>query len=70
MPKGMLLKSDGFAASLYDPDSTFTLRRYCEEMNLPTRMWEFQYPWRNSPRMGWSFRGDLFRCLKSATSRQ
>src|ERR1700733_10932238 len=35
MPKGMLLKSDGFASSLYDPDSTFTLRRYCEEMNLP-----------------------------------
>jgi thioredoxin reductase len=35
MPKGMLLKSDGFASSLYDPGSTFTLRRYCEEMNLP-----------------------------------
>lgn len=35
MPKGMLLKSDGFASSLYDPGSTFTLRRYCEEKNLP-----------------------------------
>lgn len=35
MPKGMLLKSDGFASSLYDPDSSFTLRHYCEEMNLP-----------------------------------
>jgi thioredoxin reductase len=35
MPKGMLLKSDGFASSLYDPDSAFTLRHYCEEMNLP-----------------------------------
>ena len=35
MPKGMLLKSDGFASSLYDPGSTFTLRHYCEEMNLP-----------------------------------
>src|SRR5277367_6195664 len=35
MPKGMLLKSDGFASSLYDPGSTFTLRRYCQEMNLP-----------------------------------
>lgn len=35
MPKGMLLKSDGFASSLYDPDSSFTLRHYCEEMRLP-----------------------------------
>src|ERR1700733_9635394 len=35
MPKGMLLKSDGFASSLYDPDSAFTLQHYCDEMNLP-----------------------------------
>jgi cation diffusion facilitator CzcD-associated flavoprotein CzcO len=35
MPKGMMLKSDGFASSLDDPDSSFTLRHYCEEMNLP-----------------------------------
>jgi thioredoxin reductase len=35
MPKGMLLKSDGFASSLYDPDSSFTLRHYCQEMHLP-----------------------------------
>ena len=35
MPKGMMLKSDGFASSLYDPDSSFTLRHYCEEKNLP-----------------------------------
>src|SRR5271168_5040292 len=35
MPKGMLLKSEGFASGLYDPDSSFTLRHYCEEMNLP-----------------------------------
>jgi thioredoxin reductase len=35
MPKGMMLKSEGFASGLYDPDSSFTLRHYCEEMNLP-----------------------------------
>lgn len=34
MPKGMFLKSDGFASSLYDPGSTFTLRHYCEEKSL------------------------------------
>src|ERR1700691_5022522 len=35
MPKGMLLKSEGFASNLSDPDSTFPLRHYCEEMKLP-----------------------------------
>jgi thioredoxin reductase len=35
MPEGMLLKSDGFASSLYDPDSAFTLGHYCAEKNLP-----------------------------------
>lgn len=35
MPKGMLLKSDGFASNLYDPDSAFTLGQYCKERNLP-----------------------------------
>ena len=34
MPKGMLLKSDGFASSLYDPGGHFTLRRFCEERNI------------------------------------
>jgi hypothetical protein len=34
MPRGMLLKSDGFASSLYDPAGDFTLRRYCEERNI------------------------------------
>jgi hypothetical protein len=34
MPKGMLLKSDGFATSLYDPGRTFTLERYCRERNI------------------------------------
>jgi hypothetical protein len=35
MPTGMFLKSDGFASSLYDPDSAFTLGHYCAEKNLP-----------------------------------
>lgn len=35
MPQGMLLKSEGFASSLYDPGSTFTLRHYCQENRLP-----------------------------------
>ena len=35
MPKGMLLKSDGFASNIYDPDGAYTLKRFCEERNLP-----------------------------------
>ena len=48
MPKGMLLKSDGFATSLYDPGRTFTLERYCRERNIayadlgaPVRLGDF-----------------------------
>jgi cation diffusion facilitator CzcD-associated flavoprotein CzcO len=35
MPKGMRLKSEGFASSLYDPASDFTLGEYCREQGLP-----------------------------------
>jgi thioredoxin reductase len=35
MPQGMLLKSDGFASSLYDPDDAFTLGHYCAEIGQP-----------------------------------
>lgn len=34
MPKGMLLKSDGFASNLYDPDSAFTLGHFCRENGI------------------------------------
>jgi thioredoxin reductase len=34
MPKGMLLKSDGFASNLYDPGSKLTLARFCEERSI------------------------------------
>lgn len=35
MPRGMRLKSEGFASSLYDPDRVFTLEAYCKEKGLP-----------------------------------
>lgn len=31
MPKGMFLKSEGFASNLYDTEGSFTLRRFCAE---------------------------------------
>lgn len=35
MPRGMCLKSEGFASSLYDPDSEFTLKAFCQEKRIP-----------------------------------
>lgn len=35
MPRGMLLKSEGFASHMYDPESSFPLGRYCSLHKLP-----------------------------------
>src|SRR5260370_32129267 len=35
MPKGMFLKSEGWASNLFDPMSANTLRQYCAEEGLP-----------------------------------
>jgi thioredoxin reductase len=35
MPKGMCLKSEGFASNLYDPESAFTLEIYCKREGIP-----------------------------------
>jgi thioredoxin reductase len=34
MPKGMLLKSEGFASNLADPAGRFTLKRFCSEQSI------------------------------------
>src|SRR5690242_7568314 len=34
MPRGMMLKSDGFASTLYDPQGVLTLGKYCRESGL------------------------------------
>ena len=48
MPKGMMLKSEGDASNLYDPDRFFSLERYCREhaihyapMGLPVALKDF-----------------------------
>lgn len=48
MPNGMMLKSDGFASNIYDPDAKFTLRQFCAErgieyadMGVPVRLATF-----------------------------
>ncbi|HXW55882.1 MAG TPA: NAD(P)-binding domain-containing protein [Candidatus Cybelea sp.] len=34
MPKGMLLKSDGFASNIYDPTGEFTLKKFCAQNHI------------------------------------
>jgi thioredoxin reductase len=34
MPKGMMLKSDGFASNIYDPEDGFTLKHFCTEQGI------------------------------------
>ncbi len=34
MPKGMMLKSDGFASDIYDPVGAFTLKKFCAERHI------------------------------------
>ena len=48
MPKGMMLKSDGFASNIYDPESKFTLKAFCADrrieyadMGIPVRLETF-----------------------------
>jgi thioredoxin reductase len=35
MPKGMLLKSDGFASNISDPNAQLTLEKFCAERGIP-----------------------------------
>src|SRR5256885_4248273 len=35
MPKGMMLKSDGFASDIFDPDGAFKLKQFCSEKGIP-----------------------------------
>lgn len=34
MPKGMCLKSDGFASNIYDPAGAFTIKQFCAERGI------------------------------------
>src|ERR1700733_15297722 len=35
MPEGMVLKSEGFASNLWDPDGALTLKHFCADRGLP-----------------------------------
>src|SRR5215470_11412704 len=37
MPNGMMLKSDGFASNISDPNGDYTLGQFCAEKGIPYR---------------------------------
>lgn len=55
MPKGMLLKSAGFASTLYDPGRTFSLRQFCEEQGLPYHDFDLPIPLETFSSYGMAF---------------
>jgi len=65
MPKGMQLKSEGFASSLYDASGHFTLRRYCAEHDLAYR--DIGLPCRSTRSADMASRSRSARCRGSRT---
>ena len=53
MPKGMMLKSDGFASNIYDPENKFTLGKFCSERISRTPMPGCRFGLRLSALMVW-----------------
>jgi hypothetical protein len=60
MPKGMLLKSDGFASSPSDPALSFHLGRTAPSKKSPTTISEFWLLWINFSPTGCHFRNGLY----------
>jgi len=59
MPRGMHLKSEGFASSLYDPAGEFTLENYCRELDLPYKKIGWPVPLATFVEYGRAFRRRL-----------
>jgi cation diffusion facilitator CzcD-associated flavoprotein CzcO len=63
MPKGMHLKSDGFASSLFDPGRQFTLAKYCADKGLPYQDLGLPVPLETFWSYGLAFQGQLVPSL-------
>jgi lysine/ornithine N-monooxygenase len=55
MPKGMLLKSDGFASNLSDPESSFTLEHFCAQEGIEYHRTEIPVPLESFVAYGMAF---------------
>ena len=65
MPRGMRLKSEGFASGLYDPGSTFTLAKYLRGKASLMPIWEFRLRLRCFPHTDWNSRSDSCRSSRT-----
>jgi cation diffusion facilitator CzcD-associated flavoprotein CzcO len=65
MPAGMLLKSEGFASDLYDPERRFTLRRFCLQNSLPYADMGVPIPRETLATYGLSFQAQLVPDLEN-----
>ncbi len=59
MPKGMFLKSEGWASNLFDPTTGYTLRQYCAEQGLPYAQYGMPVSLETFTRYGLSFQQRL-----------
>jgi cation diffusion facilitator CzcD-associated flavoprotein CzcO len=59
MPKGMMLKSDGFASNIYTPDGTLTVQDFCAERGIPYHHTEIPVSLDTFSQYGVTFRNRL-----------
>jgi cation diffusion facilitator CzcD-associated flavoprotein CzcO len=64
MPKGMMLKSDGFASNLYDPQSVCTLQDYCAKHDIPYHDTDIPVSLDTFSKYGLAFRDQLVSNLE------
>jgi thioredoxin reductase len=67
MPKGMRLKSEGFASNLSDPDSSFTLGHFCKQEGLPYQNVGLPVPLETFVAYGLAFQKKFVRNLENKT---
>jgi FAD-dependent urate hydroxylase len=59
MPKGMFLKSQGFASNLSDPKRTYTLEAFCQATNHPYKSYGWPVPLESFVNYGHWFQSEL-----------
>jgi thioredoxin reductase len=67
MPRGMNLKSDGFASNLYDPDGAFTLQNFCAEQDIAYHPMEIPVRLETFIKYGLAFRERMVPNLEEKT---
>jgi thioredoxin reductase len=67
MPKGMMLKSDGFASNIYDPDGAFTLEKFCAQRGIAYHHTEIPVRLDTFASYGQAFRERLLAELEEKT---